>query len=44
MQARIGYLAASSNAENSFMLKFNTTRTAALSGATLPAEAAVRIS
>jgi hypothetical protein len=34
MAARIGYLAASSNAGNSFMLKFDTTTTAAPSGAT----------
>jgi hypothetical protein len=33
MAARVGYLAASSNAGNSFMLKFDTTTTAAPSGA-----------
>jgi len=32
MAARIGYLAASSNTGNSFMLKFDTTTTAAPSG------------
>ncbi len=32
MAARIGYLATSSNAENSFMLKFHTTTTTAASG------------
>ena len=31
--ARVGYLATSSNCGISFMLKFNTTTTAALSGA-----------
>jgi hypothetical protein len=33
MAARIGYLAASSNTGNSFMLKFDTTTTAPSSGA-----------
>ncbi|MDB5786792.1 MAG: hypothetical protein JWQ50_6707 [Caballeronia mineralivorans] len=32
MAARIGYLATSSNGANSFMLKFDTTTTAAPSG------------